>query len=173
MDGSTIYQLLDDPDVGLSVNSDNAARLLVALWYVSVGIRMAAMFFVHLPPTDPRYCWMSPAAPLTLSFQPTVDRTMQALGLRAKVILFMVIAEVYAVVMRLILWFNGKLDALQQEMTIKNVLFVVAMYSAYALYDGSKKRNWNSADLGCGFHYPERYVHCLLTLYSNVLRTTR
>ena len=89
LDGSTLYQLLDASNAsGLNVAEDVAARILMGVWYVSVGLRLAFMFTVHLSPEVPIYQMLN-CPPLSLSDQPTVDRTMQALRLRAKVIFLM------------------------------------------------------------------------------------
>ncbi len=151
-----MYQLLDSPEAsGLTYAEDIATRVLMGVWYVSVGIRLAFMFTIHLPPTNYFY-QMFNLPPLALSQQPTVDRTMQALRLRSATILFMTIAEIYAIVLRAILWKQGKLDSLQQEMTIKNCLFISAGYTAYSLYMRSEDRDWNSRDLGFGVMLPTR-----------------
>ena len=79
IDGSTVFELLDGSDIGGSVAT--AARALMALWYLSVGVRMALMFLTHLKPTAYLYSAVV-TYPLQLSPQPTVDRTLQALRLR-------------------------------------------------------------------------------------------
>lgn len=127
----------------------------MAVWYLSVGIRLAVMFTSHLPPHNYFYQLFN-VPPLTISDQPTVDRTMQALRLRSGVIFIMTIAEVYAIILRFILWSENKLNEIQQEMAIKNVLFVVAAYTAYSLYMSSINRDWNSRELGFGIKIPNR-----------------
>jgi hypothetical protein len=62
--------------------------------------------------------------PLSLAPQPTVDRTLASLQLRAVIMLFMVGAEIYAAVIRSVLWVQGHLDSLQQDLAIKNFLFI-------------------------------------------------
>jgi hypothetical protein len=79
LDGSTLYQLLENNDLGLSM--DVAIRVLMVFWYLSVGVRMALMIMTHLAPTSRGYK-MVLMAPLQLAPQPTVDRTFQGLRLR-------------------------------------------------------------------------------------------
>lgn len=162
LDGSTIYQLLDaNSGISLSTETSNAARALMVIWYLSVGVRMCLMFLVHLPPSSRGYHLVC-EQPQSFSSQPTVDRTLQALSMRAEVIILMVFAEVYAAVLRIYLWHEDKLDSIQQKMTIKNLLFIAAMYSAYSLWSTAKNRDWNSRELGFGLRMPSRYSFCMV-----------
>lgn len=79
LDGSTLYELLENKDLPTSI--DNAIRLLMGFWYLSVGGRVAVMFLTHLTPTSRGYNFVLPP-PLALDPQPTVDRTLQGLRLR-------------------------------------------------------------------------------------------
>ena len=141
LDGSTLYQLLSEGQ--LNEDYDTAARVMMVFWYLSVGFRMAFMMLAHLGPADKLYgLVLSP--PLTLAPQPTVDRTLQALRLRSEVILVMGAAEFFAASLRISLWVNGHLinNSLQQEMAIKNVLFLASVYGAYSMWTSTKERNW-------------------------------
>lgn len=92
-------QLLDGQSgvaLSLSDSMDTAIRLLMVTWYASVGIRIgssalhtllfglsllcctAVMYLTHLPPTTKIYQYLLPP-PLALSFEPTVDRTLEVL----------------------------------------------------------------------------------------------
>ena len=104
---------------------------------------MAAMMLSHLSPTDKLYR-MVLSAPLALAPQPTVDRTLQSLRLRSEVIMVMGAAELYAATLRISLWARGYLrnNSLQQEMAIKNVLFLTSVYGAYSMWTTSKARDW-------------------------------
>ncbi len=79
IDGSTVYELLDGSPIDASIA--DAARVLMAIWYLSVGLRMALMFVTHLKPTTKVYPLVV-TYPFQLAQQPTVDRTLQALRLR-------------------------------------------------------------------------------------------
>ncbi len=68
----------------------------------------------------------------------------------------MSISELFAAVLRIILWAQGKLDSLQQVMAIKNVLFLSNIMSAYSMRASASLRNWNSRDLGFGLKMPSR-----------------
>lgn len=156
LDGSTLFQLIESG--GISLSMDRAIRVLMAFWYFSVGIRMAIMFITHLSPMSAA-SRLFVMAPLQLAPQPTVDRTFQGLRLRytnidiyffcilshlfrAKVIMVMSAAEFYAATIRIILWANHKLNSLQQDMCIKNILFLMAFYSAYDMYQNTITREW-------------------------------
>ena len=65
-------------------------------------------------------------------------------------------AEVYAGTVRVILWSRNQLDSLQQDMTIKNFLFISSIYGAYSMWMSVKERYWNDRDLGFGFQLPSR-----------------
>lgn len=134
LDGSTLFALLDDkyPElVPLSFASESAARVLMGFWYLSVGFRLSFMFFAQLSPESwifrTFYRHIMPP-PLSLSRLPTVDRTLQAMRLRALVVMFMSGAEIYAVILRIILWARGSLDSIQQEMALKNLMFIISAY---------------------------------------------
>lgn len=58
------------------------------------------------------------------------------------VIMSMSIADIYAAILRLVLWSNNQLDALQQDMAIKNILFITACASAYTMFTTAKQRDW-------------------------------
>ena len=155
IDGSTFYDLLGNEDSDLNTSADNAARLLMAIWYLSVGVRLAMMFLVHHAPKDvviPEFV-MKP--PLEMSPSPTVDRTMQSLRVRAAIILVMALSELYAIFLRLGLWFTVGLSSVQQEMTIKNFLFLGCVISAYIMWTNSELREWNRADY-FGIYLPSR-----------------
>lgn len=79
IDGSTVYELLDGATIQPALAS--AARVLMAVWYVSVGFRMFLMCMTHLAPNNPVYQRLT-TLPLQLAPQPTVDRTLQGLRLR-------------------------------------------------------------------------------------------
>lgn len=61
---------------------------------------------------------------------------------RSTVILVMAFAEFYAAAVRVLLWSRGQLNALQQEMTIKNFLFLSTFYSAYYMRVSADNRDW-------------------------------
>ena len=90
-----------------------------------------------------------------MSPSPTVDRTVQSLRIRAFIILIMAAAEVYAVGLRIALWSTIGLSSVQQEMTVKNILFLSSVASAYSMWSGAELRNWNRADF-FGFKIPSR-----------------
>ncbi len=79
IDGSTIFELLDDST--LADTTANAARALMVIWYLSVGARIGLMLIAHLKPTSPIYP-LFVTYPLQLAKQMTVDRTLQAVRLR-------------------------------------------------------------------------------------------
>jgi hypothetical protein len=54
----------------------------------------------------------------------------------------MAIADIYAAILRIILWTRGQLNTLQQEMLIKNILFLVAVSGAYDMYTNTETRHW-------------------------------
>jgi hypothetical protein len=54
----------------------------------------------------------------------------------------MAVADIYAALLRVILWSRGQLDSLQQDMAIKNFLFLVACSGAYDMYINTVQRNW-------------------------------
>lgn len=141
LDGSTLYQLVSEGQ--LPSDYDTAARVMMVIWYISVGFRMAFMMMSHLAPSSQLYrLVLSP--PLALAPQPTVDRTLQSLRLRSEVIVVMGAAELFAASLRISLWVNGHLrnNSLQQEMAIKNVLFLGSVYCAYSMWTTAKERNW-------------------------------
>lgn len=141
LDGSTLYQLISEGQ--LPTDYDTAARVMMVFWYISVGFRMAFMMLSHLGPSSKLYrLILSP--PLTLATQPTVDRTLQSLRLRSEVIIVMGAAEFFAASLRISLWINGYLrnNSLQQEMAIKNVLFLGSVYNAYSMWTTAKDRSW-------------------------------
>ena len=141
LDGSTLYQLVSEGQLPSAY--DTAARVMMVFWYVSVGFRMAFMMLSHLAPSTQLYRLVLPQ-PLALAPQPTVDRTLQSLRLRSEVIIVMGAAEFFAASLRISLWINGYLrnNSLQQEMAIKNVLFLGSVYNAYSMWTTAKERNW-------------------------------
>lgn len=136
-----------------------ATLALMCFWYLSVGIRLSFMFFSHLSTLSPlykRFYLHILPAPLQLSRLPTVDRTLQAMRMRALVVMVMSLAEIYAMVLRICLWVRGSLDSIQQEMALKNIMFLISAYAAYDMWTSTVKRNWNSRDLGLGLKIPTR-----------------
>ena len=159
LDGSTIFELLDSP--GLSYNIIVSLRCLMAFWYLSVGFRISIMYLVHLSPS----AWIHKyilAPPLSLSPQPTVDRTLQALKLRSMVVLSMACAEIFAATIRIILWTAGNISALQQEMTVKNCVFLINVSGAYSMWKSTKTRDWNKRTILFNIKYPSRNTQLAL-----------
>jgi len=154
LDGSTLYELIDG-NSSLPPSYSVAVRVLMGFWYLSVGIRMAIMFMTHLSPWNAGNRLLL-TAPLELAPQPTVDRTFQSLRLRSLVVMAMTAAEFYAAVLRVILWSQDRLDLLQQEMALKNFLFLLSMSGAYDMYSSTIHRNWNSRDIFLCIKYPLR-----------------
>jgi hypothetical protein len=99
-------------------------------------------------------------------------------------------AEIYAGVIRIILWSRGQLDSLQQDMAIKNLLFITTIYGAYSMWMSVKvssnslqlilggysefhvffqERYWNDRDLGMfGWQIPSREAQLEIFRYSFV-----
>lgn len=102
---------------------------------------MAVMLLTHLSPQSKGSRFML-SAPLQLAPQPTVDRTLQGLRLRAIVIMLMAFADFYAAALRIYMWSKGQLDALQQDMAIKNVVFLITFSGAYSMYTNTITRQW-------------------------------
>jgi hypothetical protein len=91
--------------------------------YLSIGLRQAMMFCAHLHPSAWLYSYLLPPA-ATWSSEPTVDRTLGAITLKTKITLSMALSQFFAAGLRISLWYRGQLDTLQQEMMVKNVLFL-------------------------------------------------
>lgn len=145
IDGSTLYDLLDQARTdSYSTSLQSALRFLMAFWYFSVGLRMAIMIFTHLSPLRNGFLLCSP---FQLAPQPTVDRTLQALRLRAIVVMTMAFADFFAGALRIYMWSRGYLDALQQDMAIKNLIFLITCSGAYSMYTNTITRNWNNREL--------------------------
>jgi len=105
LDGSTIFMLLGQGGLGPAV--DTGLRFLQAFWYLSVGVRTAYMYAVHLPPSSWLYKRLV-TRPLELAQSPTVDRTLQSLRQRSVITLVMALAELYAMSIRIYLWSRGQ-----------------------------------------------------------------
>ncbi len=137
-----------------------ALRALLAAWYLSVGLRTAAMLLCNLPSSDRGYRLVLPP-PLALAKEPIVDRTLQALRNRSIVIALSAAVEVYAGACRVVLWTRGRLNQLQIEMAVKNLAFLYNVYSATDMYTTTKRRDWNTKEIGCYLEYPQRRTQLL------------
>lgn len=169
LDGSTFFQLLELNN-NFSYAMDMSIRFLMSFWYVSVGFRVCIM---HLALCSPESIInrliLTPV--LSLSEVPTVDRTLQGLRFRSTIVVTMTFAELYAIIVRFTLWSKGKLDYLQQEMAIKNVIFLCSVYGAYDMYQSTKYHNWNTRDLGIGYNLklPRRHFQMKFFKYTFVI----
>ena len=165
LDGSTFFQLLELNKFSYAM--DMSIRFLMSFWYISVGFRVGIM---HLALCSPgslvSRLILTPV--LSLSEIPTVDRTLQGLRFRSTLVITMTFAELYAIIVRYTLWAKGKLDALQQEMAIKNVIFLCSVYGAYDMYQSTKYHNWNTRDLGIGYNLklPRRHFQMKFFKYA-------
>lgn len=159
LDGSTLFELIDGNV--LKYSGLVSTQLLMIFWYISVGFRMATIICALLPPTEYGYKLVA-FQPLQLSAVPTVDRTLQALRVRSFVIIVMSFAEFYAAGLRITLWIQGLLTTIQQEMALKNILFLSSVYSAYSMRINTIERDWNSRDLGFGFIKPSRSTQIII-----------
>ena len=54
----------------------------------------------------------------------------------------MAVADLYAAFLRTALWSEGKLDALQQDMCIKNYMFLSTFLGAYYNFENTSKLEW-------------------------------
>jgi hypothetical protein len=169
IDGSTLYELLDSSQ-RYSATLTNAIRFLMAFWYLSVGVRMSIMLCTQLSPQ----AWgnrLLLTAPLQLAPQPTVDRTLQGLRLRAIVIMTMACADFYAAALRIYMWSHGLLDALQQDMAVKNIIFLITFSGAYSMFTNTIDRDWNARELLTSpivLKYPSREKQMLYLRYGFV-----
>jgi len=59
----------------------------------------------------------------------------------------MACADLFAGCLRIALWTEGKLTALQQDMCIKNMMFLMTIHSAVYNYKNSVDKIWNARDL--------------------------
>jgi len=143
LDGSTLYELLD---ADLSTRINNAIRVLMAAWYISVGLRMCLMLVTSLSPNHPAQRWVL-CGPFQLAPQATVDRTLQGLRLRSIITMSMAAADLFAAFLRSVLWGQGRLDSLQQDMCIKNFLFLGTVAGAYFNYKNTVTKEWNAREL--------------------------
>ena len=74
-------------------------------------------------------------------------------------------ADIYAAVIRTFLWIRGELNALQQEMALKNYLFLIACSNAYFMYTCTTSLDWNSRLLDFTFFqvkYPKRELQLIM-----------
>jgi hypothetical protein len=158
IDGATIYELLFDLEAAgeLTESINISLRFLLCFWYLSVGFRTAIMFMMHLPAGSYGFTIFMPM-PLQLAREPTVDRTLQALRNRSLIVVTMAIAEIYAAILRIILWSKNLLSQLQIEMAIKNLTFLISIYSASEMYNTTKRRDWNTREIFGNLKYPSRY----------------
>ena len=168
IDGSTFYALLGDPGSNLNSIADNSARVLMAFWYLSVGVRLSMMFLVHHKPSNSGIPTSVLKNPLEMSSDPTVDRTMQALRVRASIIMMMALSEIFAIGLRLALWCTVGLSTVQQEMTIKNFLFSASVVNAYIMWQYADLRDWNRNEF-FGWHIPSREVQLEICKWSFVV----
>jgi hypothetical protein len=143
LDGATLYNLLTDPDIQLSADMDLAARVLLCFWYLSIGLRVSLLFLAHLSADSPLLLMLLPP-PLSLSPEPTVDRTLSSINLRSAITIAMTFAQFYAAALRLSLWSSGNLTLLQQEMFFKNVLFCMPLYTSVYMWGITRNRLWNT-----------------------------
>lgn len=154
LDGASLFELLREQDLG--DNMALAGRVLMIFWYLSVGLRIAVMFWAHLNPSS-LIAWALMAQPKSLSPEPTVDRSLQALRFRSLITFLMSGAELFALGFRITLFYQGQLNSLQQEMMIKNFLFLSAIASAYSMLSLTSSRAWNTRQFFC-FQKPSRHV---------------
>ena len=159
LDGASLYELITETD--LSPASDFSARFLMCFWYLSVGIRLALLYCAHLSGEAYVYKLLLPPA-LSLSPEPTVDRTLQAINLRSIITMLMGFAEFYAAGLRINLWRVDKLSSLQQEMMIKNILYLFSVGSAMNMLMLTKFRSWNQRELFMNFKKPERSTQIVI-----------
>lgn len=141
LDGSSLFELYQDQDLSPSIAT--AVKSLMIFWYLSVGARLAMMFCAHLDP-NAYLAKVLLTRPKLLSSDPTVDRSLQGMRLRSVVTLVMALAEFFALGLRVTLWVRGTLDSTQQEMMIKNFLFLGAVSGAFGTFGLVSKKNWNS-----------------------------
>ncbi|CAE7325935.1 unnamed protein product, partial [Symbiodinium microadriaticum] len=153
LDGASLYQLLiqsnptgQDSTDQISRGAYNSAQFLMTFWYLSIGIRVAVMFGAHLSEESPLYKYLF-SPPLTLSASPTVDRTLSAIHLKSLSTILMATAQFFAAGLRISLWSAGDLSSLQQEMMIKNILFLMTVAGAMMWKWSTENRDWNTRDI--------------------------
>lgn len=136
-------------DTPLSEAMDASARILMCIWYLSIGLRLAMMYCAHLSPDTLVYkMLLSPA--LSWSPEPTVDRTLSSIYLRTFITLMMAIPQFMAAALRVALWSKGNLSPLQQEMMVKNLLFLIPTGSSIINQMQVRGRYWNTRKLLVG-----------------------
>lgn len=78
------------------------------------------------------------------SDEPTVDRTLASLTFKSSVTLAMSLSQFLAASLRMTLLVRGRLDTVQQEMMVKNLLFLLPAVSAVLKFYQTKGRYWNT-----------------------------
>ena len=166
LDGSSLFELYQEQD--LSESFSQAVKSLMIFWYLSVGVRLAMMFSAHLNPNS-YLSGMLMSQPKSFSQDPTVDRSLQGMRLRSVVTLVMAVAEFFALSLRITLWIRGTLSAVQQEMMIKNFLFLGAVGTAVGTFGRVSKKSWNSRYILGIIKKPSRLtqmriLHCIFPI---------
>jgi len=155
LDGASLYDLLIDStssstdDYEISSAVDASARFLMTFWYLSIGVRVTIMYCVHLSPDSWIHSFLH-SPPLSLSPMPTVDRTLSAIRLKSASTMCMACAQFYAAGLRISLWSSGDLSHLQQEMMVKNILFLLPVGTAVLWRQSTSNLDWNARELFVG-----------------------
>jgi len=98
-----------------------------------------------------------------------IVRLRTTVHIHAFVILINGCAELYAGTLRVVLWTRGQLSELQAEMALKNIAFLYNVYSASDMYTTTKRRDWNTRDLGCGLQFPQRETQLVAFRWGFIL----
>lgn len=80
----------------------------------------------------------------------------------------MAFADFFAAALRIYLWSEGKLDALQQDMAIKNIVFLITFSSAFYMCGYTVTRDWNTREVMSypfKIYYPSRETQLVWLRY--------
>lgn len=61
---------------------------------------------------------------------------------RSIITITMALADMYAAFLRTVIWSQGHLDALQQDMCIKNYMFFSVVAASYYNFQNTVKKEW-------------------------------
>ncbi|RYH20483.1 hypothetical protein EON65_23325 [archaeon] len=91
---------------------------------------------------------------------------------RSFVVMVMAFADFFAAALRIYLWSEGKLDALQQDMAIKNIVFLITFSSAFYMCGYTVTRDWNTREVmsyPIKLYYPSRETQLVWLRYLFIL----
>eukprot|EP01084_Bolivina_argentea_P196780 337322_1 len=187
LDAAALFQILITETLNQVDYINTLTKVTIILWMLSVSIRLALLYLVHLPstsliwkillPNRSFYTFMAYWFSMNKRFEAQsisdntgyISRVLFALRFRALQHLLMIPCEIMAIIVRILLFCHGHVQYEQAELIFKNFTGLWKTYRTFHLYQQQFKSNNETKSDGI-FQICVSWLYCkCISLQSSII----